>query len=98
MGLYNKYDQSTTAERTDNALLGMLPSVFGATARWGEFTEPLTFNKLRKPQGSSSGYTRRYYPKRYYARRQWDEKRRYPENKKWYRKENKQIGGTTCTY
>ena len=79
MGLYNKYDQSTTAERTDNDLLGMFPSVFGATSRWGKFTESSTFIKPRKPQGSSSGYARRYYPKRYYARKVYPKKSYAPK-------------------
>lgn len=67
----NKFKQSKVYERTQNELLSSMPSVFGATARWGEFvpkeqsrTPSNIFKKSYK--GYSRGYSKRSYSKRVY--------------------------------
>ena len=86
MGIYNKFDQSKTYERTENELLSAFPSVFGATSRWGEFVKtPST--QTKKPTGAGGYANKRYvpyirkprtawkyYPKKYYPKRSYAKK------------------------
>ena len=61
---------STTGERTQNNLLGILSSTFGATNRWGEFKNK-EYKYPKKTYGSSGrAYVRTYTPKfkKYYPR------------------------------
>jgi hypothetical protein len=62
---------SPTGYRTQNNILGALPSVFGATSRWGEFlpTSRRTYNYPRRTY--NYGYSRSYYGKRYYYPRNY---------------------------
>ena len=89
MGIYNKFDQSKTYERTENELLSAFPSAFGATARWGEFKdEDKIYPKYKRSYGSYSGArsgakirtprTWKYYPKKYYPKRSYARKT-YPK-------------------
>ena len=55
LNAYTRIMQSKVEERTDNKIISKIPSVFGATSRWGEFKQnsytpksysyPKTFNK-----------------------------------------------------
>lgn len=71
---------SSTGYRTQNELLGALPSVFGATSRWGTFTQKprktyaypkKTYTYTRRAKyssGSGSGRYKRYGRNYYYSR------------------------------
>ena len=88
LGTYNRYDQSKVYERTENELLSAIPSVFGATARWGEFTNKLPteyaypaksyaggYRKYpRKPKTAWKYYPKKYYPKKVYAKKSYANK------------------------
>jgi hypothetical protein len=66
LGIYNRYAQSNVEKRTDNKFLGALPSIFGATARWGAPKyERKVYPKYKRPTTSYSGrtYTKHRYTK-----------------------------------
>lgn len=82
LGIYNRYNQSKVYERTENELLSAIPSVFGATARWGEFTNKLPTEYAYPAKSYAGGYrkyprkirTWKYYPKKYYPKRSYAKK------------------------
>lgn len=57
---------SSTGARTQNELLGMFPSIFGATSRWGKFNKTSITSKA--PPRTNKGYTKRTYTKSYYPK------------------------------
>lgn len=60
---------SSTGERTQNPILGTLPSIFGATSRWGEFINTPKSYKRSTYSYPKYNYTKikTYYKKPYYS-------------------------------
>lgn len=78
---------TSTKYRTDNNMLGLLSTVFGATSRWGEFTNnhptyeyPFTNRSSGRSRSytpsrfSKKGFPRQVYPKRIYAKKSYARK------------------------